>query len=305
MSNIYEALQRAEDERRNNSAGEQLPPVNPYATSSISEFAGAEDLLDFSKCSPFAWQPAEQSLPTLSERGQCVEQFRALRSHLYLQRLEGTLKSILISSGTPGEGKSFVAANLAVSLASSNDRRVLLIDGDLRKPTLHKLLGAPSGPGLAEYLEGNAGLTEIMQVPQQRSKSSGLNQKLPNLTFIGAGASPDTSLEIAGNHRVEELVGRLRAHFDWILLDSPPVLAVADAVDLAHAADGVLLVARAGVTPYDVAQKTQLAFSNSKVIGYVLNAAKEAAQGNPYYYYYGAKLGEKDSRQAGKSTGGK
>jgi len=176
-------------------------------------------------------------LPTLAERGAGVEQFRSLRSRVYQARYEAPLKTILISSGMPSEGKSFVAANLAMSLARDNVNNILLIDADLRRPTLHSMLGAPDTPGLSEYLAGTAELNDILQrnrSPKAVDTASG--HSFSNFTFIPAGKCGDNSSELVANHRIEELISTLSPHFDWILIDSPPVLAVADAVDIASAA---------------------------------------------------------------------
>ena len=120
-------------------------------------------------------------------------------------------------------------------------------------------------------------MNEILQRNQNpRIVEAGLLRSIPNLTFIPAGEGGDNSSELVANHRIEELIGRLSPHFDWILIDSPPVLAFADAIDLARAADAVLLVARAATTPFEVAQRAQAAFSNSRILGFVLNAVKDA-----------------------------
>jgi Mrp family chromosome partitioning ATPase len=111
--------------------------------------------------------------------------------------------------------------------------------------------------------------------------------RISNLTFIPAGKCGDNSSELVANHRIEELVAAVSPHFDWILIDSPPVLAVTDAVDLARAADAVLLVARGASTPYDVAQRAQATFSNSRILGFVLNDVKNPPRTGSYYYYYG------------------
>jgi capsular exopolysaccharide synthesis family protein len=203
----------------------------------------------------------------------------------------------------PAEGKTFVAANLAMSLARNKSNRVLLIDADMRRPVLHTILGAPNLPGLTEYLAGDASVSEILQRNQNPSiVESGRVRNIPNLTFIPAGTGGDNSLELVANHRIEELVATLSPHFDWILLDSPPVLAFADAIDLARAADGVLLVARAATTPFDVARRAQAAFSSSRILGFVLNAVEDAP-GQGSYYYYGKQedgrglKGRKDKRR--------
>ena len=278
MSRIYEALQRAELERKD------IFDPQPEQTADESAFQGASEPLptktfvDLDSIAQRQWKPSIVSLPTLGERGESAEQFRSLRSQIYLLRFETKLKTILVSSGMPAEGKSFVAANLAMSLAHNNDRRVLLIDGDLRRPSIHKLLGAPLSPGLAEYLAGKvtpAGITQRDGAPKMDENHP--VRALSNVTFIPAGDCGDNSPEIAGNHRVEDLIAILSPHFEWIIIDSPPVLAVTDAIDLARAADAVLLVARASTTPYDVAQRAQAAFSNSRILGFVLNAVKGSA----------------------------
>lgn len=287
MSRIYEALQRAELDRKG------LPdladePLAAPATVTEPEEPVAHNELDMTRVAQYAWRPNMLSLPTLAERGEAVEQFRSLRSHVYQLRYQAALKTILVSSGTPSEGKSFVTANLAVSLARNNERNVLLIDGDLRRPTVHKLFGSPNTSGLSEFLSGTAGVTEVMQRNSEvgPSENQGVRD-LSNLTLITAGVSGANSLELVGNHRIEALVEAVTPHFDWILIDSPPVLAVTDAVDLARAADGVLLVARGTSTPFDIAQRAAAAFSNARILGFVLNAVKDAPKGGYYYNYYG------------------
>jgi len=288
MSRLYEALQRADLERKNTPAQEEIPVVEPVAVSSIDEPQLPQTEITIEGIARHAWTPSSASFPTLADRGEGVEQFRSLRSRIYQARYEAPLKTLLISSGMPSEGKSFIAANLAMNLARNTVNNILLIDGDLRRPTLHSLLGAPNTPGLTEYLSGEAELADILQrdstpAPAEDA-SSGTTS---NLTFIPAGKCGDNSSELVANHRVEELIATLSPHFDWILIDSPPVLAVTDAVELAHAADAVLLIARGARTPYDVAQRTQAAFTNSRILVFVLNDVKEIPQrGYNYYDYY-------------------
>ena len=238
------------------------------------------------------------SLPTLADRGAGVEQFRSLRSRIYQARYDAPLKTILISSGMPSEGKSFVAANLAMSLARNNVNNILLIDGDLRRPTLHTLLGAPYTPGLSEYLSGTAELDDILQrnSTPKGAEAAGADS-ISSLTFISAGKCGDNSSELVANHRIEELIGALAPHFDWILIDSPPVLAVTDAVELSRAVDAVLLIVRGESTPYDVAQRAQAAFVSSRILGFVLNDAKDAPR-RGYYYYYGGPEADPGAKAA-------
>ena len=304
MSRIYDALQRADIERKT------AQGINTTRLAESSHFPGAEAVPSIkAEVNPenialYSWKPSMSFFPTLGDRGESIEQFRSLRTQLYQFRDQAQLKTILVSSGAPAEGKTFVTANLAISLARNKSNKVLLIDADLRKPSIHAILGAPDLPGLTEYLAGTAEPIEIMQRSQYPSDAETVQERsLSNLTFIPAGAGGDNSSELVANHRIEELIAVLAPHFDWILIDSPPILAVADAIDLARAADAVLLVARGAVTPYDVAQRAQAAFSNSRILGFVLNAVKDVVPNAAYSYYYGkqeansGKSGRKDRRR--------
>jgi protein-tyrosine kinase len=287
MSRLYDALQRADRERKTATEPEDLQIAEPMSIPGIDEPLGGADTV-FGRIVQHLWTPSLVSLPTLLDRGAGVEQFRRLRSHIYQLRDQAPLKTILVCSGMVAEGKSFVAANLAISLARNSDHRVLLIDGDQRRSTLHNLLGAPNVPGLSEYLGGGAEMNDIVQrncVP--KNPETATPRGLSNLTFIPAGMSSSNSSEIVASRHFEDLIATLTPHFDWVVIDSPPVLAVTDAVDLARAADGVLLVARGASTPYDVAQRAQAAFASSRILGFVLNDVKGAHHAGSYYYYYG------------------
>jgi capsular exopolysaccharide synthesis family protein len=290
MSRIYEALQRADREQKVAHDPEAKQVAEPVVVLGIEEPPPAKTDVVLENIAQHSWKPSIASFPTLADRGAGVEQFRSLRSRVYQARYEAPLKTILISSGMPSEGKSFVAANLAMSLARNNVNNILLIDGDLRRPTLHTLLGAPDTPGLSDYLAGTAELNDIMQ-RDRNSKSVETTSvgSVSALTFIPAGKCGDNSSELVANHRIEELITALSPHFDWILIDSPPVLAVTDAVEISHAADAVLLIVRGASTPYDVAQRAQASFSNSRILGFVLNAVKDAPRRGSYYYYYGGE----------------
>jgi capsular exopolysaccharide synthesis family protein len=286
MSRIYDALQRANLERGSSFEPNSPDFIEPFAVPGDAEQPSLQEEILLDQIIRHPWNPSLNALPTLGERGDGIEQFRGLRTQMYQLRDQAPLKTILVCSGLPAEGKSFVASNLAISLARSNNSAVLLIDGDLRKPKLHKLLGAPWQPGLTEYLSGSAQTKEILQRNQHsRIYVDGLPQQMPDLTFISSGDGGDHASELVANHRIEELTTTLAPHFDWIIIDSPPILAVADAIDLARAADAVLLVARAAKTPFNVAQRAQAYFANSRILGFVLNAVKEAPRSGGYYYY--------------------
>lgn len=300
MSRIYEALRQA-DLEKNIEPGAMLDtPVEP---AQVLEFIRetSPDLpgLSLNDVARHPWSPSADAIPCLLERGLVVERFRSLRSRLFEARQESAIRTVLISSGMPSEGKSFVALNSAVSLARGAGR-VLLIDGDLRCPTLHESLAAPRQPGLSEYLAGTAGLPEILQ---QNSIPDSLPREISNLTFMPAGTPVDTSSELLNGGRMKELITSLASTFDWIIIDSPPVLAVTDAIDLGRVTDAVLLVAREACTPYKVMQQAQAAFKQSRLLGIVLNASKSTQRKNSYYYssYYGSHYGESGSGNRDRS----
>lgn len=274
-----------------------LPPVRPAAAPSPIYSSGHSpasapsapvltDALDLSKIVRRPWSPSFPQLPALLQRGPAVEQFRSLRSRIFELRDLAPLKSILVSSGLPQEGKSFISVNLALSLARHKNSKVLLIDGDMRRYSTHEMLGCESQPGLADYLGGKASIVEVMQRPEQSPAATSAKQPLlPNLTFIAGGNGGDKAADLSGSPRFGDLIRIAAPHFDWIIVDSSPVLPVSDAVNLARSCDGVLLVARGGVTKFPTAQRAQSELKASKILGFVLNAVQEAPQVGSYYGY--------------------
>jgi capsular exopolysaccharide synthesis family protein len=187
----------------------------------------------------------------------------------------------------PGEGKTFIATNLALTLAGRDNSRVLLIDGDLRRPTVHTVLGASSKPGFAEYLAGTAKIGNILQ-----------HGPIPNFSFIPGGEGGEHSAALAANEKAEELVSSMASAFEWIIIDSSPVIPVSDPVNLARACDAVLLVVRAVSTPYPVTQKVKNELSGSRLLGIVLNGVEDSPSSSYDYYYSHAASGRKKSAAA-------
>jgi capsular exopolysaccharide synthesis family protein len=203
------------------------------------------------------------------------------------------MKTILISSGMPSEGKSFITANLAVALTRGSTSNILLIDGDMRRPAQHELFGAPNDVGLSEYFAGTAELKDVVQRCSSGKPGQARRKfDLPNLSLISAGKCGNSSSELVNSPRMEQLIAAVSPLFDWILIDSPPALAVADAVDLATSADAVLLVVRGEKTTYTVAQRAQAAFASSRILGFVLNDLKDAPNPDSYYNYGDEAVGE-------------
>lgn len=251
------------------------------------ELPGGVAPIDLQSVPQYTWEPVFSLLPALDERGSAVEQFRSLRSRMQEFRDLNQLKTILVSSGLPQEGKSFIAVNLAVSFARHKAARVLLIDGDMRRATLHKLLGTRQGPGLTDYLAGSASIPEVLQRPKSGHPTRPVPAGLSSLTFLPSGVEHDKAADLSGSSRFGELLGTLAPYFDWIIVDSSPVNLVSDGVNLARACDGVLLVTRAGVTKYEVAQRAVTELKASKVLGVVLNAIKDQTIAGGYYGYDG------------------
>ena len=315
MSRIYEALQKAESERRLERREPEARTPEPTVNSALYATAVAEaeeervaapaladpygapasprvdpNALDVSKIPVRPWALSLEQLPSLLERGPAVEQFRSLRSRIFELRDISPLKSIMITSGLPQEGKSFISTNLAMSLARHKNSKVLLIDGDMRRYTLHQLLGCESHPGLADYLAGKMSLEEVMQRAESfEGMTPGAATIAHNLTFIAGGNGGDKAADLSGSPRFSELIRLASPHFDWIIVDSSPVLPVSDAVNLARSCDGVLLVARSGQTKFPVAQRAQSELKASNILGFVLNAVQEAPQVGSYYGYDAAK----------------
>src|SRR5438309_2701278 len=314
MSRIYEALQKAESERHSERREPELDIPNqspamaaaladpedpvfstprfadepritePYPEPSARRVVG--DSLELSRIPARPWALSLPQLPALLDRGPAVEQFRSLRSRIFELRDIHPLKTILVSSGLPQEGKSFISTNLALSLARHKNSKVLLIDGDMRRYTLHQILGCEPHPGLADYLAGKADLLDVMQRPDaSQGPTAGGNPILPNLTFIAGGTGGDKAADLSGSPRFGELLRQTAPYFDWIIVDSSPVLPVSDAVNLARWCDGVLLVARGGVTKFPIAQRAQGELKASKILGFVLNAVEETPEIGGYYGY--------------------
>ena len=274
---------------------DQAPPLeHVYSPLSASVAQGHGDLptrvvgIDLDAIPLRTWAPSFDRLPALLERGPAVEQFRSLRSRIYELRDKRPLKTILITSGLPQEGKSFVSTNLAVSLARNKNARVLLIDGDMRRYTVHQVLGCDPDPGLADYLSSRSPLSQVIQRCDpnlSKGVTNGTGVSLPPLSVISGGNGGDKAADLSNNNRFEELIHTVSPLFDWIIVDSSPVLPVSDAVNLSRFCDGVLLVARSGVTEYENAQRTLAELKSAHLLGFVLNGAAAPAHRGEYYGY--------------------
>ena len=205
-----------------------------------------------------------------------AEAFRALRTSVMFSSAGGRAPTILVTSTGPGEGKTMTSCNLAVSIAQTR-QRVLLIDADMRRPRVHEVFDVEQEPGLSNLMVGTAQSREAMH-------PSGVK----DLWILPAGHIPPNSAELLTSQQFKDLLWALGGHFDWIVLDSPPVSAVTDAVQLSHDVSGVLFVVGAGKTGRRIAQWAldQLGLAQATMFGAILNGIN--VDRHPYYYsgYY-------------------
>jgi protein-tyrosine kinase len=294
MSRIHEALKRAEQDKESAHGSEgraQSAPENqktnpvsespssyplstgaPTKTESLAKPLSVEDL--HAKCRKPGWKP-DTAFMVFSSSNPLIpgpEQFRTLRSRLYRIRETQPLKTVLICSAIPAEGKTVVATNLAHAMVRQQGCRVLLIDADLRAPRGHTLLGAPSNPGLADYLQGGVSEFDVIQ----RGFEEGFY-------FVPAGTHVTHPSELISSDRMKEFLERAKPAFDWIIIDSSPVLPVSDATVLGGMSDGVLLVVRANSTPAESCRKAAHEFKDSQILGVVLNSADNSTEYGSYY----------------------
>lgn len=202
-----------------------------------------------------------------------MESYRSLRTNLNFAAVGNSLRTMVITSSVPAEGKSTTAANLAMAMALDG-KRVIIVDADLRRPSLHKLFRLESSPGLTDVLVGTHEVEEVI-------KSSGVD----NVSVISAGSPPPNPAELLGSSKMTDLIEKLKSLADIVLFDSPPALAVADSIVLAGRTDGVLLVIGYGETKKANSRKAVelLTRANARVLGTVLNRIEGPSSG----YYYG------------------
>lgn len=244
----------------------------------VPQFAGANGQKRRGMLPYFSENGHDQRVELVAQhlpKSQMSEAFRALRTSILLSQAEHPPQVILVTSALPREGKTTAAANLAVTLAQLGDRTVL-VDADLRKPGIGRLLNLGTGKyaGLSSYLAGVSSL-DLVSVP---------HPVIPNLVAIPTGPLPPNPADLLSSHKLADAIVELRAKFKFIVIDSPPVMAATDAVILSVQADGVLLVVRSGETPKAAFTRTRdlLTSVKSHLLGVVLNAVDSSA---PDYYY--------------------
>jgi protein-tyrosine kinase len=286
MSRVHDALRRAE---RMGAPPVGSPAVEPPASSGIVRPPAPPPVtgsfLDAVLEVPFAPSPEAMLIDSSRPQDSPSEEFRSLRTRLnHLQGLQ-PIHTVVVTSPSPAEGKSFSAANLALAESHMAGNMVLLGDFDFRRPALHNLFQVERSPGATDFLLGQAPLSACMK------RIAGTNMYL-----MPAGTAVKNPLELLNLREAKMLIEDLPKTFNWIILDSPPLLFSADANLLGTLADGTILVIRIGSTTIDTVYRAMQSLCENNVLGVVVNGARAGELYSKYTYYYSKYgYGEKES----------
>jgi len=290
MSRVHDALRRAEGgaalnetpmevapppvpERRN----PEFLPINGAAGTSVTpvRLDIHPDMLDEVLVVPFTPAPESHLLDLNNSHETPAEEFRTLRTRLnHLQTLQ-PLHTIVVTSPSPAEGKTFTAVNLALAQAHLAESSVVIGDFDLRRPIVHNLFQIDRAPGLSDYLAGQCSF------PQALRKVDGMN-----LYLLPAGSPVKNPLELLNMRQSKQLFEEMPRIFSWAIFDTPPLLFSADANLLATLADGTVLVVKIGSTTFDNVTRAMQSLCENNVLGIVANGARASELYSKYTYYY-------------------
>lgn len=260
INKISEAIKKAAEEKEKVLEKEPIPLPPPAEAPPLPYETGAERIIKAGV--------DRKIVAYYNPRDPIAEQFRALRTHIFSPETKGlfagqvsSLKTIAITSSSHQEGKTLAAVNLAVVIAQDTEKPVLLVDCNLRKPSVDIFLGLHSDKGLSDVLTGNAQLSDAL-----------VSTDIKNLTVLPAGHIPANPAELLSSQKMKNLLTELKAQFDHIILDMPPVIPYADPRILGPLADGVVMVIRTGKTRREAVLRAEetLKKVGAKVLGYVL-----------------------------------
>lgn len=311
MSRVFEALARAGDEKHgqfqrpvekveSTVTGELLieekgSTPEPYSNGAITKTNGAghetHELYPAVTHGEKSWREkieqwllgwdlqrySSYPIVALEMESPAAEQYKMLREQVKRLRAESGIRSFSISSPVKRDGKTTVAVNLAAALSLDYDEKVLLIDGDLRAPSIHRYFNTLESPGLADYLAANSKM-KLKHMVQETF--------VPGLRILPSGKPSRLASELLAKERMKQVMEEAQAEFPGyhIIVDSPPILSTPDPLVIARHVDGVLLVMRAGKTPRDYLTKALQSLNSNKVMGVVLNGA-DLGISSKYYYY--------------------
>lgn len=224
------------------------------------------------------------------------EQFRRLRTHIFRERVDDPPRTILVTSAMGSEGKSFVAANLAVTIATEFDNYALLVDCDLRNPSLSRWFGQEKSAGLSDYLLNRKDIPDLL-----------IKTDVKKLSILSGGSSQDNPVELIGSKKMNTLISDLKGRYEdrYIIFDSSPILATTEPSVLTKMVDGIVLVVRADSTARDSVEQAMKVLDKDKIIGVVLNDVKFMTEGMTsrffgtkysYYHYQYGKNGDENNK---------
>ncbi len=269
MGKFFDAIAKSEKERKQ---------MNNFSSAEANNYE--EDLSDFEISTPLdnidGLNKIDDKIISYHQpQSYEAEQFRILKTGLFFSRKEGAPRTIMITSAEPNEGKSFVAANLAITFAKSMDSHVLLIDCDLRNPTVHKVFGLSGGTqGLSDLLTKKIDIKSVLYKTQ-----------VEKLTVLPGGRIPHNPTELLSSSRMMHLIEEVKSRYNdrYIIIDSPPPLLTAETIAVSSLVDGVIIVVRHEKTSRNNVKKVTDMFDKEKIVGLVLN--KYDARVDKYYGY--------------------
>ncbi len=288
MSRVHDALRRAEksgemspmaatlDAGANLASSNQGPNASaPSPAASSLSSANLTGLLELVEEVPFRTATDSLLIDAARPHEAPMEEFRTLRTRLnHMQSLQ-PIHTVVVTSASPAEGKSLTAANLALAQAHLAGNATLLADFDFRRPIIHTLFGIDRSPGITDYLTGQAPLHKVIK------RIAGTN-----LYIMPAGSAVINPLELLNLREVKHLMDRLPSLFQWVIMDSPPLLFAADANLLGTLCHGTLLVVRIGHTTIDSVTRAMQSLCNNNVLGIVVNGARRGELYSKYTYYH-------------------
>jgi tyrosine-protein kinase Etk/Wzc len=247
-----------------------IPSIDPVAMNGHNEVSSILGQLDK------PWETKGRLVTHFKPKSPVSEAYRTVRTNLQYTESDKQVRSILVTSAGPGEGKSTTVANLAIAM-SQQGVRTLLVDTDLRRPVVHRLFALEKHKGLSNVLVGKIQLHDAIQ-----------STDIKNLDVLTCGILPPNPAEMLGSKRMKQVLAELNKHYEVCLYDSPPLIAVTDAAVLAKQVDGVLLVVKSGQTHQDALIRGVELLDNvrARVLGVLLNDVSRANTYGSYYYYY-------------------
>jgi len=296
MSRVHDALRRAEQ-----LTGQPAAVTAPETTDVSAEVASSvtapaifipsadlsPELLNRFRQIPFTPAPDSHLISYDNPQRTPAEEFRTLRTRLnHLQSLQ-PLHTVVVTSPSPAEGKSFAAVNLAIAESQLEGNETLIVDCDFRRPIVHNLFQTERSPGLTDYLHGNATLEECIR----RIEST-------NLYILTAGEAVVNPLELLNLREMRLLLEQLPSLFNWVILDSPPLLFAADANLLSTMSSGTIMVVRMGSTTIDTVTRALGSLCEDNLIGTIVNGARRGELYSKYTYYHSYYYGAGEEQEA-------